>query len=293
MQELRWILLAAGIVLIAALYVLGVRARRRSAAPGLERATRIETPPLSGVESPRIEPRVVVADEEALGLDASATTIDEVPIVDLEVEPEPVPAAAPEAQRYEPTHVAQRRDAAPATQRREPMPATQRREPTFAAPADAPRPGPTPRDASAPKQRQKIIALRVTAPAPDRFEGALLEEALQAEGFAFGRFGIFHRLDAAGRPILSLASLLEPGTFDPATMARCSYPGVALFAVLPGPVPAPQALEELVESARYLAERLGGSLLDDRGAALSMQRIGQLREEALDFERGQAAPHGA
>lgn len=284
MQELRWILLAAGIALIVALYVLGVRARRRSAAPGLGRATRVEAPPLSGIESPRIEPRVDVAEDAALDFEAPATAIDEVPIVDFEVEPEPEPAAASEAHRREPI---------PEVHRPDPIPAVHRREPTFAAPADAPRPAPPPRDASAPRQRQKIIALRVTAPAPERFEGAFLEEALRAEGFAFGRFGIFHRLDAAGRPILSLASLLEPGTFDPATMARCSYPGVALFAVLPGPVSAPQALEELVESGRYLAERLGGSLLDDRGAALSVQRIGQLREEVLDFERGHAASRGA
>lgn len=284
MQELRWILLAAGIALIVALYVLGVRARRRSAAPGLGRATRVEAPPLSGIESPRIEPRVDVAEDAALDFEAPATAIDEVPIVDFEVEPEPEPAAASEAHRREPI---------PEVNRPDPIPAVHRREPTFAAPADAPRPAPPPRDASAPRQRQKIIALRVTAPAPERFEGAFLEEALRAEGFAFGRFGIFHRLDAAGRPILSLASLLEPGTFDPATMARCSYPGVALFAVLPGPVSAPQALEELVESGRYLAERLGGSLLDDRGAALSVQRIGQLREEVLDFERGHAASRGA
>ncbi len=285
MQELRWILLAAGIALIVALYVLGVRARRRSAAPGLGRATRVEAPPLSGIESPRIEPRVDVADDAALDFEAPATAIDEVPIVDFEVEPEPEPAAA--------SSEAHRREPIPELNRPDPIPAVHRREPTFAAPADAPRPAPPPRDASAPRQRQKIIALRVTAPAPERFEGAFLEEALRAEGFAFGRFGIFHRLDAAGRPILSLASLLEPGTFDPATMARCSYPGVALFAVLPGPVSAPQALEELVESGRYLAERLGGSLLDDRGAALSVQRIGQLREEVLDFERGHAASRGA
>ena len=285
MQELRWILLAAGIALIVALYVLGVRARRRSAAPGLGRATRVEAPPLSGIESPRIEPRVDVAEDAALDFEAPATAIDEVPIVDFEVEPEPEPAAA--------SSEAHRREPIPELNRPDPIPAVHRREPTFAAPADAPRPAPPPRDASAPRQRQKIIALRVTAPAPERFEGAFLEEALRAEGFAFGRFGIFHRLDAAGRPILSLASLLEPGTFDPATMARCSYPGVALFAVLPGPVSAPQALEELVESGRYLAERLGGSLLDDRGAALSVQRIGQLREEVLEFERGHAASRGA
>jgi len=38
-----------------------------------------------------------------------------------------------------------------------------------------------------------------------------------------------------------------------------------------------------------LAERLGGVLQDDRGAQLSLQRIGQLREEVAEFERSRAA----
>jgi cell division protein ZipA len=136
---------------------------------------------------------------------------------------------------------------------------------------------------------QRIVAIRVTAPAPSRFEGSLLQEALGAEGFEFGRFQIFHRLDPVGRPVISLASLREPGTFDPATMAGAAYAGVALFAVLPGPLPAQQAFEELLVVGRSLAGRLGGNLQDERGGSLSMQRIAQLREEMLTFDRNRAS----
>ena len=43
-DDLRWILLAAGVVLIAGVYLWGLRARRRSAAPEHERVARQEPP---------------------------------------------------------------------------------------------------------------------------------------------------------------------------------------------------------------------------------------------------------
>ena len=98
------------------------------------------------------------------------------------------------------------------------------------------------------------------------FEGGALREAIVAEGFEFGRYEIFHRLDASGRPLCSLASLREPGTFDPDAMDGIDYRGVAMFTVLPGPLPSQHALDELIGAARLLAERLGGVLQDDRGA---------------------------
>jgi cell division protein ZipA len=139
---------------------------------------------------------------------------------------------------------------------------------------------------------QRIVAIRVTAPSPSRFEGSLLQEALAAEGFEFGRYQVFHRLDKTGRPVISLASLREPGTFDPATMAGAAYAGVALFSVLPGPVPAQQAFEELLVAGRSLAGRLGGNLQDDRGAPLSVQRVTQLREEMTNLDRARSGQSG-
>lgn len=132
---------------------------------------------------------------------------------------------------------------------------------------------------------QRIVALRVVAPLPSRFEGSLLAEALAAERFEFGRYQIFHRLDSAGRPLVSLASLREPGTFDPETMSGAAYAGLVLFSVLPGPLTAQQAFEDLLATARSLAGRLGGHVQDDRGVPLVAQRIARLREEMVALDR--------
>ena len=112
-----------------------------------------------------------------------------------------------------------------------------------------------------------------------------LRDVVTAARFTHGRYEIFHRLGADGRPIMSLASLLEPGTFDPARMDSAAYPGIAVFTVMPGPLPAARAFDELLDTARALAHRLGGQLQDDRGAPLSVQRVFKLREEVVAFER--------
>jgi cell division protein ZipA len=266
MAELRWILLAAGLALIAGLYAWGVRARKRSAAPEPERVTRVE-PLRSPSQAPvapasaRVEPSVWVKDE-------------------IDDEPEELPALRIEAD--EP--VARRSEAPP------------RREPRFdavpeiEAPEHEPRPAAPAVEERRPAPPQKIVAIRVAAPPQSMFEGGALRAAIVAEGFAFGRYQIFHRLDASGRPPCSLASLREPGTFDPDAMDGIEYRGVAMFTVLPGPLPSQHALDELIGAARLLAERLGGVLQDDRGAPLSLQRIGHLREEVAEFERSRPHP---
>jgi cell division protein ZipA len=168
-------------------------------------------------------------------------------------------------------------------------PAIGRREPTLSArPGDSIEPPPAaPSEAPAPPPRraQKILAIRVTASAPARFDGAELLAALRSEGLEFGRYEIFHRLHDDGRPVYSVASLREPGTFDIDAMPTTYYPGVAMFAVLPGPVPAADAFDDMIFSARALATHLNGSLADERGAPLTALRVGKLREEALEFER--------
>jgi cell division protein ZipA len=266
MTELRWILLIAGIALIVALYVFGTRNRKPPTAADLERSTRVEppTPPprqTTAAESSRLEPRMTLGD------------------------PRGAPPAVPTGRAPSPT-------APPAEA---PPPQTVRREPSLGAAraasdggASRGEVGPRAESQSAPltpRTSQKIVAIRVTAAHPARFDGAVLREVVTAARFTHGRYDIFHRLDAEGRPIMSLASLLEPGTFDPATMDSAAYPGIAVFTVMPGPVPAVRAFDELLDVARGLAHRLGGQLQDDRGAPLSVQRVYKLREEVVAFER--------
>lgn len=244
MSELRWILLVAGLALLAGLYLWGVRSRRRSAAPAPVPPP-VPVPAPAAAEHVRVEPQV---------------WLDE----------EPSPGTAQATQRREPTLT---REIAPET----PVP----EEPQIDAAQEPP-----------PAQSQKIVAVRIMARSGERFDGAELLDALQAGGLEFGRYDIFHRLDPAGRPVFSMASLVEPGTFDPQAMPASAYPGIAIFAVLPGPVTARQAFEELLATAHTLASRLGGVLQDDRGAPLTMQRITALHEELREFDRARHARPG-
>ena len=117
-----------------------------------------------------------------------------------------------------------------------------------------------------------------------KIDGAQLKAAFAAERLVFGRYSIFHRLLDGDRPLYSVASLVEPGSFDPERMDAVHYPGISLFAVFPGPLPAPQAFDDLLATARRLADRLGGALQDDAGSSLTGQRVLSLREELVHFE---------
>ena len=136
-----------------------------------------------------------------------------------------------------------------------------------------------------PEGSRRILTLRILA-ARERFAGRTLRQALAAEGFVHGRLSIFHKAGTDARAVLSAASLTQPGSFDLATMDTQRYGGLNIFAVLPGPLPPPEAFEELLASARQLNERLQGTLQDERGDALTAARIAIVRAELA----GQAAP---
>jgi len=136
-------------------------------------------------------------------------------------------------------------------------------------------------------ERRKIIALRLAA-GTERFAGRALRQALEDEQLQHGKYQVFHRLHDDGVSIFSVASMVEPGTFDPEKMLGLSYPGVTLFAQLPGAVPGVQALHDLVNCGKRLQESLGGVLQDDRGVPLTVHRIDRLRQEVVEFERAPA-----
>jgi len=275
-DDLRWILLVAGVVLIAGVYLWGLRSRQRSAAPGHERVVRPEAPlqgRVAAAAMPRREPGLEPdGGSTEAGRAAPASGSEALPVIEVDREDVAL------ARQVQPGRREPRIEAPPPAS----SPVRTRADDAAAAPATAVRP-PAP---------QKIVALRITAPAATPFEGRALREAVAAERLEFGRYQVFHRLHADGEPVFSLASLKEPGTFDPATMDGASYRGVVLFAVLPGPLPPAQAFDALVEAAGALAGRLGGLLQDERGASLSMARLEQLRAELVALERARAPTAG-
>ena len=291
MQELRWILLGAGLVLILGIYLWGLRARRRAAAPATERAVRVEPARVVSVapehvhEDPAELPQESPADEmEPMPFDEGA---DEV----AEVAPRRVPGSVRREPRFEPlpeARVEPRVEPTLGGVRSEPS--LEPPEPTITATREEQRSAPA---ATRKPPAQKIVALRIVAAGGGVFEGAQLLEALKADNFVFGRYQIFHRLDESGRAVVSLASLKEPGTFDPDNMPGMDFRGIALFTVVPGPLPGVRAFDELIVTARALATALGGQLQDERGAPLTLARLGQLREDVAGFEGAHGAAPGA
>jgi cell division protein ZipA len=266
MSELRWILVGFGIVLLAAIYLWGRRGNRAVAADDALVRTRPE-PSMHSTESTLVR---------AVDESASEPITDDVAALD---ESPPSQHATPAAHdtwrgRLEPTF---------ADAPTEEMPVHSPSSPQ-AAEAEAP----TLSSSEAPQarrvERRKILSLRI-AMAPQRVEGAKLLEALLAESLQHGKYSIFHRLHTDGSIVFSVASMVEPGTFDLEKVGETLYPGITMFTQLPGPVPGMHALNEVIACARRLQANLGGTLQDERGVPLTVHRIERMRQEVREFER--------
>lgn len=290
MPELRWILIAFGVALLIGIYVWGRRTARTTATDG-EAVTRA-APSFEPASYDEFEPPLVAPIEDVEAEVVSEETIE-------------APRAPARAARFVPVDESQEptievrvdrasRDARPS--RIEPtfheenvtaeLPATDPEpidEPVRAVAADAPTLSmsntPQPRRI----ERRKIIALRLAA-GPQRINGTDLKAALDAEGLQHGRYDVFHRQDEQGAAIFSIASMVEPGTFNLETMPRENFPGITLFTQLPAPIAGMLAFNELIACSRRLHAALGGTLQDERGVPLTVHRIERIRQEIREFE---------
>lgn len=152
----------------------------------------------------------------------------------------------------------------------------------------APEPHPAPAQEPVIQVPKKVVAIRLMARNTKGFKADELILVLRELGLRHGRFGIFHRLEEnAGKEdgtIFSVASLTEPGSFDLTRIKTERYPGVSIFLTLPGPYGGVRSFEAMMDTARELAQRLDGYLLDEQGGALSIQRERYMREEIIQFE---------
>jgi cell division protein ZipA len=301
MSELRWILIGFGIVLLAGIYLWGRRGNKTGSVADDAVARARSEPPLhardplefrdEGEPDPDARPPTTSRPAESRVMAESmitavrpATRIAEAARRTAQVEPPTVDidasmdSGAQETWRgrVEPTF-------SDATTTEE-LPVDAEPTPSAAAPTLSSSETPAPRRI----ERRKILSLRLAA-APQRLEGAKLLEALQAESLDHGKYSVFHRLHDDGVSIFSIASMVEPGTFDLEKMPQTQFPGITLFAQLPGPVPGMHALNELVACARRLQQALGGTLQDDRGVPLTVHRVERLRQEVREFERPASA----
>lgn len=153
--------------------------------------------------------------------------------------------------------------------------------PVSATPIATPEPKPEPVP-----EATKIIAIRLLARTGQGFPADKLILTMRELGLKHGEFGIFHRSSDAddADSEFSVASLVEPGSFDLARVKADSYPGVSIFMRLPGARDGVEIFDDMLQTSRSLARRLNGELLDEQGSSLSVQRERYLREEVIQFE---------
>jgi cell division protein ZipA len=305
LAEFRWILLGLGLLLIVGIWWWG--ARRSAQAPGDAelRETTVMDPLRAEPAPPDLGPPM-----DAHGWDKSpfepisikTSDFEHVPILD---EPMMMDVAKP---HLEP-HLSDDAETVPNADTGPLMPPLLTKVvPTPAMPSEMAEPAPVPTARAAPaaplidsgetsdrivaaaprqpnsSEKQKIVTVRVCAPPETRWPGSVLLAAFEAHGLAYGRYQVFHRRHVDGRSLFSVASLVEPGTFDVAQMPAQQFRGVTLFAVLPGPVDPLLTVDELLAAARGLAGALPGIVQDSKGVALSAQKLAAMREDVAQFQ---------
>jgi len=132
----------------------------------------------------------------------------------------------------------------------------------------------------------KVITVRIMPREGSSFPAEELILALRAAGMRHGQFGIFHSHAAADERIrFSVASLVEPGSFDLSRLKESTYQGISIFAVLPAPEDGVQLFDDLVAKAREISKAIDGVLTDEQGGTFSLQRERYMREELIEYLR--------
>ena len=294
--ELRWVLLGLSLPLLAGIWWWTARRSRQT--PG--NAELRESAAKTAETKPPLEPRYMDADSDTdpirpvpdsrdwgvppfEPLNIRTADFEHVPVLDspMMVNADSGTAAVSAAPMVAPAPVSR---TIPTVMPAEAAPSSVRAAPTRTAVTDnGDRAAATPPAANVAEQ-QRIVTIRVCALDEVRWSGTQLMAALELHGLAFGRYQVFHRKHTDGRSLFCVASLIEPGTFDVATMADQEFLGVTLFAVLPGPTPPLETMDQLFGTARGLAEELSGTVQDGKGMPLSAQRAAALREDIARFQ---------
>lgn len=126
------------------------------------------------------------------------------------------------------------------------------------------------------------VVLIVTVVAKDSYlDGAALKQVVEACGMEFGDMDVFHRFEDGkdkGAIQFSMTNAVNPGTFDIATMAQSSTPGVSFFMSMDEPLDAKNALDCMLATAETVANHLNGNLLDDDRSVLRPQTKAHYKE---------------
>lgn len=130
----------------------------------------------------------------------------------------------------------------------------------------------------------EIIAIYLIANQGQPYSGYELLQALLTAGLRFGKMNIFHRheeVSGRGEVLFSLASVVEPGTFEMNKMGGFSSPGLVLFLRINKVKDPLKAFEIMHTTAQQLIDDLGGEICDEYRRPLTAEKIADYRSHIL------------
>lgn len=143
-------------------------------------------------------------------------------------------------------------------------------------------------DHDAQESAEQIFVVNVVAKTREGFAGSEMVPAFLAAGLRFGDMSIFHRYEQTngqGRVLFSVASLFEPGTFDLDNVDNFYAPGLVFFMRLPGAPNSLAAYNMMIQTAKRIAETLGGELRDRSKNLLTAQTVSDSQKKIKNWMR--------
>ena len=269
MSSLQWALLLLGVGIALALVVSSLREKRAKNRPAA-------APPA---------PRMTGRDWEASGSLSGTDTTLRNPGGALgpaaPVSPPVAPTAGPRAEPSIPPR-ASFDEFGVGKPRRRVAPEVTTPPPGVTEPAPAPK-------GAAPAPPLKLFGLYIAEYEGTNILGPKIHAALQKCGLTFGAKKIYHRVEG-GDVQFSVASLVKPGSLDPAESEGFATPGLSVFMLLPGPRKPVEALSRMLDTARALAKALNAELYDsEQRAPLTPSRELELRTQVEEWAKRSGA----
>lgn len=134
---------------------------------------------------------------------------------------------------------------------------------------------------SASARASGLLVLHVMAAEGQAFIGYELLQSLLSAGLRFGEMNIFHRHEqptGQGKILFSLASATEPGTFNLDEIGSLACIGLSLFMDADKVENPAKTFNLMLDTARLLAEDLGGKVFDERYQELTSDTINQYQQ---------------
>ncbi|MEN0038435.1 MAG: cell division protein ZipA [Cellvibrio sp.] len=139
-----------------------------------------------------------------------------------------------------------------------------------------------------PAEPEEVLIINVMAHKGEMFNGGDLLDIILKCGMRYGSMDIFHRhsdTKGEGALLFSMANMVKPGTFDLDAMDEFETPGVSLFMTLPINADSMQSFDLMADTARAIADTLGGELKDEQRSVMTRQTLEHCRQRIRDFER--------